>query len=199
MISCPMSQQKTKRIEEMKNEKFGLRSPWVLYFEKMNCLFGGDKEIKLDFDEEDMVISIRVDNPRKASALSRLIPCEVPFGTVTVNIGVIPNNSAMSREQLSKDASPIEVITAALEGNSAVAQIRAVSKGLFRNLCYCVFKKEVIQYGADSIGDINGNESTLMQNIATEIFEYANGVYFCTSAGDNGANGFGDAPLGEWP
>ena len=199
MISCHMSQQKTKRIKEMNNENFGIKSPWVLYFEKMKCLFGGDKEIRLDFDEEDMVISIRVDNPMKASALSRLIPYEVSFGTVTVNIGVIPNNSAMSREQLSKDASLIEVIHAALEGNSAVAQIRPVSRGLFRNLCYCVFKKEVVQYGADNIGDINGNESTLMQNIAAEIFAYANGIYFCTSEGDNGANGFGDAPLGEWP
>lgn len=175
----------------MNKDKIGLRPPWVLYHEKVKALFGGDKDISVEFDDELMKMTIRVNSARKADALSRLIPGMVNFGDVIACICVVPPNS--SGETLPDDASPIDVISAAFEGNPVVSQIRAVSKGIFRDLCYCVFKKEVVQYPADNLGDVNGNESTLMQCIAQEVLENAEGVYFCTSSG------LSDAPLGEWP
>ena len=92
-----------------------------------------------------------------------------------------------------------KTLAAAFEGNPVVTQVRQVSKGLFKDLAYCVFSKEVVQYPIDNLADINGNRSVLMEDIAREILTDANGVYFCTSAGRANANGFGDAPLGEWP
>ena len=47
-------------------------------------------------------------------------------------------------------------------------------------MTYVVFKKEVVQYFNDSLGDIHGVCSTLMQDIAKDIFEDTEGVYFCT-------------------
>ena len=188
-----MVMSKPKQRITMNNEDLGLRSPWVLYHEKVKALFGGDNDISIEFDNEKMKLTIKVNGTKKADALSRLIPGHVGL----LKVYVVPANSG--GDTLPDDASPLDIANAAFEGNSAIAQIRAVSKGLFRGLCYCVFKKEVIQYPADNLADINGNESTLMEFIAEEVMENSSGIYFCTSAGLKDANGFGDAPLGEWP
>ena len=174
-----------------------LSPPWNEYHEQVKALFGQDPEIKVEYDNVRKELTLRVESQRKVSALLRLVPARVDFGGVEVRVCVVPANAA--GETLPDDAATADVLTAAFAGNPVVTQIRQVSKGLFRDLCYCVFKKEVVQYPADNLADINGNRSMLMQDIAREVLTEAKDVYFCTSAGREDANGFGDAPLGEWP
>jgi hypothetical protein len=57
-----------------------------------------------------------------------------------------------------------------------------------------VFEKKVVQFFNDQLDDINGNKSTLYQDIAKDVFEKHEGVYFCTAA-----DGKLSKPLGEWP
>ena len=45
---------------------------------------------------------------------------------------------------------------------------------------YVMFKPEVVQYWDDNLGDPHGNISTLAQEIARDVFEDGNGVYFST-------------------
>ncbi|MBQ4199124.1 MAG: hypothetical protein II649_04505 [Kiritimatiellae bacterium] len=176
---------------------FRLCTPWNEYHEQVKALFGQDPEIKIEYDDKRKTLTLRVESQRKAAALSRLLPLAVRFGGVEVRVCVVPANAA--GKTLPDDAATADVLLAAFNGNPAVTQVRQVSKGLFRDLCYCVFKKEVVQYPADNLGDINGNRSVLMEDIAREVLAEAKGVCFCTSAGREDANGFGDAPLGEWP
>ena len=183
------------------NAIVGLRAPWVLYHEKLKALFAEDGDVKVEFNGSSSrpKYTLRVASVKKASALARLVDANVEFGDVVADVSVVPSNAA--GEALPEDACAADVVAAAFEGNPAVTQVRQVSRGLFRDLAYCVFRREVVQYPADNLGDINGNESTLMEEIAREVFTLplTGHVYFCTSAGAKLGGGLNDAPLGEWP
>jgi hypothetical protein len=47
-------------------------------------------------------------------------------------------------------------------------------------ITYVIFKKEVVQYYDDNLGDAHGNRTTLYEQIANQIFEDREGIYFCT-------------------
>ena len=179
----------------------GLHSPWIIYNEKVNALFRRDMGVDVDYDDAQKVLTLRVKPPRKADALSRLIPETAEFGNVKVLQRIVPGN--IGEDCLPEDAPMIEVIKAAFDGNNTCVDVRPVSKGLFKNLTYCIFAKEVIQYPADNLADLNGQESTLMECIAREVLTKADGVFFCTSVSCGGLlasdNQQLDKPLGEWP
>ncbi len=175
-----------------------LQPPWFGYVERVKALFGKDVSIDVEYDDEKKRLAIKVESARKANALSRLIPAKIDFGGVSVGVSIIPGNTEC--DMLPDDATTQELLMAAFDGNPVVTQIRQVSKGLFRGLCYCVFRREVVQYPADNLADINGNISILMQDIAREVLAKAEGAYFCTSAGYKLSESDElDKPLGEWP
>lgn len=155
---------------------FELSSPWVAYWNKIYALFYDDPEIRVQHDEfvEDGVYNIRlyVENTDKANALTKLLPAETTFGTVTVRTTVIPAN----REGLSKD----ELLRIAFNNNPAVSRIVTIKNVMSNPITYCAFRKEVVQYPADNLHDINGNVSTLFENIAFDIFGESEGICFCT-------------------
>mgnify|MGYP006958177364 CR=1 FL=1 len=58
-----------------------------------------------------------------------------------------------------------------------------------------MFENKVVQFYNDQMDDINGNKSTLFQDIAGDVFGYDHGVFYCTEAGARHLA----KPLGEWP
>ena len=175
-----------------------LQPPWVEFEAQVRALFKDDPEVKVEYtDNPKRTLTLRVESQRKADAIRRLMPTFYDLGNIRVIVSVVPANR--DGDVLPDDACMADVAAAAFEGNPVVTQVRKVSKGLFKDLAYCVFRREVVQYPIDNLADINGNRSILMEEIAREVLTDANGVYFCTSAGREDANGFGDAPLGEWP
>ena len=172
-------------------------APWYEYAEKVRALFAADGEVRVEFDAAALRLEVRVESQRKAAALERLLPPAAEFGGVTVDVAVIPGNKV--GPLLPDDAPPADVVDAAFRGNAAVRQIRQVSKGLFRDFVYVVFRKEVVQYPADNLGDVNGNRSTLMEDIARDVLRRADGAFFCTSAVGGLVGEAADKPLGVWP
>lgn len=171
-----------------------LSAPWVEYYRKLVALFGGDKEIHIVYDEMDRIINIYVENGYKAGALKCLLPEVKTFGNMDLEINIIPANKVNNREALSS------LYEDAFYGNPALSFVY-VCDGIFTNpITYVVFVNTVVQYFNDDLGDIHGLCSTLYQNIAEEVFEKQDGIYFCTDIPTNGAiiAGFGK-PLGEWP
>ena len=73
----------------------------------------------------------------------------------------------------------------AFEGNPAFSYAVTVGGISSNDFNYVVFKNKVVQYWNDNLGDINGNESTLYQEIAKDIFEDCTGIYFCTDTEKN--------------
>ena len=153
------------------SKEMKLSPPWVKYFKELKALFEFDPHVSVTFDEDEYVIKVYVEGAVKAEALTEILPMEKEFGNVVVKIEVIPAN-------LSAD-NPAELFKAAFEGNPVFAY--AISPvGVFNAFKYIVFKPEVVQFYNDDLGDVNGNCTTLYQDIAKDVFKDFNGVYFCT-------------------
>ena len=165
-----------------------LAAPWITFYHEMEAMFGGDPEIRVeldDSDEDEMIIKLYVDNQTKAEALEKLLPMEKKFGNVSVYIEVIPSN---------EEDSKVRLFQKAFENNPAFKFIYSVDGvGLFP-ANYVVFENKVVQFFNDELNDIHGNKSTLYQEIAKDIFENHEGIYFCTDTKEEIGK-----PLGEWP
>lgn len=152
--------------------KLKLSSPWVEYYHAVNAFFKEDSSVHVIFDEENSEINMFVDNDRKAAALDRLMPKEKQFGNVTLHITVYPSNYFRNQKY--------DLAHAAFDGNGALSFIRTVEGVMSNNITYVVFKNKVVQYFNDDLGDINGQCSTLYQDIAKKIFNEIDGVFYCT-------------------
>ena len=151
-----------------------MQSPWIEYYEKLRELFKHDEDIKIIYIDDSKEIQMYVSNGAKADALDTLLDGDHAFGNVTIRVSVIPGNQRNLREY----QNPIVV---ALGGNPIVDDVQFLS-GVFPNdLTYILFRKEVVQYYTDNLGDANGLRSTLYQNLAEEVFPDHDGVFFCTS------------------
>ena len=155
----------------MANEKLKLSAPWVQYANAVAALFDEDDEVDVQYDEDETTVKIRVNNQLKADALTKLLPVEKEFGNVKLKINVIPANLAASRSDLFRTA---------FAGNRAVNDFITI-EGVFTNpVTYMVFRKEVVQYWIDNMGDPHGIRSTLYQELAKEVLGEQDGIMFCT-------------------
>ena len=160
----------------MSKEKIKLSPPWYNYFREVKALFGDDPDINVIFDDDNNVIKLYVENHDKADALEQILPKEKAFGAVTVYIEVIPQNKEMSK---------VDLFRKAFEGNPAYSYSATVDGIMSNPLHYIVFRNRVVQYWSDSLNDINGNTSTLYENIARDIFDNVDNVCFNTDTPEN--------------
>jgi len=163
-----------------------LSPPWIDYANELVSLFGDDPDIKLDYKEDEKILTFFVDNTDKANALTKLLPAEKNFGGTIFYTKIVPADR-------SEEPTDAELIKLAFKGNRAVANI--VDAELFEHpVTYVAFQKKIVQYFNDDLSDLHGNKTTLLQEIAKSVFPDKTNVFFCT---DN-AGGIGK-PLGEWP
>ena len=153
------------------SETVKLATPWATYYKELCELFKDDPAVRVAFDTDAMEVKLLVDGTVKAEALTALMPGEVTFGNVKLKVTVIPANIDF------KD--PLDLFKAAFDGNPALSYTKKTD-GMFA-MEYVVFKNKVVQFFNDNLQDINGNESTLFEDIAREVFPNA-GVCFCTDA-----------------
>lgn len=153
-------------------------APWVTYYREVDALFKKDKEVFVVFDEENVELKIYVNNQSKADAIRCLMPLEREFGNVSLKINVIPSDGTQLRGLSTRNI--LTIACDAFLNNDAVYGVTDVS-AMF-DLVYVVFRKEVVQFFDDNIGDINGNCSTLYEVIARDVFKDI-GIKFCTDCG----------------
>ena len=117
---------------------------------------------------------------------------EKEFGNVVLHIEVIPANV--------QPKTKFEIFSTAFKGNPAVSSIEKVA-AYGQNLGFVIFEPRVVQYPTDDIGDYFGIESTLYEDIARDIFDDTENVFFSTdiAVDINDFNAGLSAPLGEWP
>lgn len=166
-------------------ENMKLSPPWVAFVHEVEALFEDDGEIRILYDQDNNVLKLFVDDVGKADALSQLIPAEKIFGNVTLKIEIIPSN---------KEVSKADLFEKAFAGNSALEFVFTADTP-FGKINYAIFKNKVVQFFNDQMDDINGNRSTLFQDIAKDVFGTDHGVFYCTEA----VNPNLQKPLGEWP
>lgn len=164
-----------KNKEEMETkvaentQKVKLAPPWITYVNELIALFGGDSDIKTDYDEENKVFSMFVDGQIKADAIAKLLPAEKEFGAVKLKIKVIPSNEKETKETLFKNA---------FAGNPNFSYALTVADIFTNPVTYVVFKKLIVQFFNDDLSDVNGNCTTLLHEVAKDIFD-EDGVFYC--------------------
>lgn len=160
------------------DDKLKLSTPWVTLSRQFEAMFGDDPDIKVEYVDGDgeYAIKLYVEGSDKADALTELLPTEYGFGNVVVNVKVIPANKTQKKEDLYR---------AAFEGNPAFSYA-VTADGIFTNpVTYVVFKNKVVQFWNDDLGDVNGNETTLYEDIASKLFVLDGGACFCTDTPEN--------------
>lgn len=163
-----------------------LVSPWVDFYRKIEALFAKDNEVKVMMDDETPEVKIFVENARKAEAIAYLLPEEKDFGNVKLKITVVPANDGIQ--------SKFEAIQEAFIGNPALSYVWQANTP-FGEFDYVVFDANVVQYFNDDMRDVNGNKSTLYQDIAKDVIGEEANLCFCTEAVNKDLM----KPLGEWP
>ena len=158
------------------SEKMKLSPPWVTFYKEMNALFGEDPDINVTFDEDTNTIKLFVEGVDKADALTQLLPAEKTFGNITVYIEVIPAN---------KQQSKIDLFRKAFEGNPVFSYAVTVGGISSNDYNFIVFRHKICQFWNDQMNDINGNVSTLYENVARDIFDDTKGIFFNTETADN--------------
>ena len=171
-----------------------LVSPWVDYYHKLQAFFKNDEEVTVIFDDVEMEVKLYVCNAKKAEALEKLLCKSRKFGKTTLNITIIPANDIRTNSPRTPynchcgkyvgtptSSETQQLFIEALRDNTAFCFSHVVS-GVFTNdLIYIVFTHSVVQYYNDNLSDYFGQCSTLYQNIAADIFEPIDGVFFCTN------------------
>ena len=169
----------------MEKMQMKLSPPWITFVSEIKAMFGEDPEIKITYDEDTYTLKLYVDNTDKAEALAKLIPDKKEYGNVVVKVEIIPADSSEDTgEQLFKKA---------FAGNPVMKDVVSFESP-FGVVTYAVFEKKVVQFYNDQMDDINGNRSTLFQEIAKNVFGTDHEVFYCTEADAELTK-----PLGEWP
>lgn len=153
-----------------------LSSPWDIFYREVNELFKEDPEIRVVYNEETNEIKLYVESSVKATALNDLLPEEMTYGNVTQKITVVPAN-AFTHNYVVYNA---QKFATAFENNPVLSRIETVGEIFSNPITYVVFINKVVQYFDDDISDINGQCSTLYQEIAKNVFGSIDGIYFCT-------------------
>ena len=152
--------------------KVSLSSPWIGYARKLYMLFGEDPDINIVYGElEGPEVKLYVNNSEKADALTKALPAEKEFGNVTLKITVIPANT--------EDA-PIDIFRKIFTGNPIMAEIVIDESPSQIGMSHVLFVNEVVQYFDDRLNDPMGLETTLYEDLAREVFEQPDGVFFNT-------------------
>ena len=154
-----------------------LSAPWQTYYKELSLLFEHDDEVRIVYDTDEQIINIYVDNAVKAEAMAAALPTVKEFGTVILEINIIPSNKRVNMLRASKGMGFVDLF----KGNSIVDDVVVVDGIMSNPITYVIFKKEVVQYFNDDLGDANGMCTTLYQDIAKRVFEEHEGVFFCTN------------------
>lgn len=162
-----------KKKESTVMENTNISAPWVTHYHMIEALFKDDPEITVEYDKENTTVKLFVRNQDKAEALTKLMPTEVPFGNVKLRISVIPANTIWK---------PDDYIRKAFVGNPIFDDVCEVGIHQGATLYYALFKKEVIKFFDDNLGDPHGNVFTLAQDIAKNVLTNTPaGVFYSTS------------------
>ena len=137
-------------------------------------MFGEDPDIRIESMDDGMRIRLLVCNSDKADALTQLLPDHYDLGSVTVNVEVVPDNGF--------DNARSSLFVRAFANNPVMSRIVTLGEVFTNPITYVVFRKEVVQFWNDNLGDLHGNVSTLYQDLAGDVLGDQDGILYCTES-----------------
>lgn len=170
-----------KEENTMTNSNLNLSAPWITYQHNVEALFGPDPEISIVFKENDdgnYTLKLYVRNHDKAEALSKILPGEKVFGNIKVTNLVIPENVV-------EDKSIKDLFKVVFKDNPVVESVYETVDPLTKmDRSFVMFEKRIAQYYNDDMTDPYGNRSLLYKDVAEEVFDGHDGIFFSTSTVD---------------
>lgn len=164
-----------KEANETKKSEVKMSSPWVIYVKKLTALFENDPDLKLKYDENENKVTIFVETTEKYEALSKLLPTEKVFGNVKLLISLVPANAGVNGMDKGY------LFSKAFENNPIFNEVITIPDVFSNSVTYVMFESdEIAQFFGDNMGDPHGNVSMLYQDIAKDVFEGIDGVFFST-------------------
>ena len=160
----------------MDDLKLDLSTPWMNYARMIYAMFGKDPEITVTYDQDENHIKLLVDNQAKADALTKILPEAEVFGNVTVKISIVPSN---------KELSTADIYRQAFSGNPAFVDVLSSLNPYAPQFTYILFKNKLVQYFNDQLNHPDGIKTITYEDIARNIFENSEGVFFVTETGDD--------------
>lgn len=151
-------------------DKLELTAPWIGMANLINGFFRDDDEVFVEYDPEEVAVTLHVDNPFKADALSQVLPEAYEFGNARLVVKVIPDNEDVSHAQL---------IQMALAGNPIACDSGTVVDGSL-SYPFLMLSPFVIQYFNDEVRHPYGVRTVLPEQAAREIFADVDDVSFVT-------------------
>lgn len=162
-----------------------LVAPWIDFYRKVEAMFKNDPEVTVIFDQDNYKLQVYVDDEDKAKAIEYLLVEEEYFGDTHVVVEVIPANDYKPLRSINfSNLNLVDIFNNTFSFNKAFVETEELRLGGFHRV-YVVFKKEVVQYFNDSLGDVNGLCSTLYQEIAKDVFKDFDDVSYCTAASED--------------
>ena len=135
----------------MTEPRLKILPPWTIVIRKLEALFDGDPQIAFntDFSGEHPAVILSCNNGDKVAALYQILPEEINFGNVTLDIEIdgTPSNIAFT--------SKVDLFDAAFKGNPAYAYSMCPCEDGYQWICstYVVFKNCVVQLAAYNLND----------------------------------------------
>lgn len=167
-----------KAMNNINNETqaASLPDPVWIYFAKLLVMFGKDPDVELEFERVDDFTSkafIYVNDsnrPGKSDAFTKMLPSRVDFRLQRLYIEVISTNDSRADH---------EVLIDMFYGNPIIDSFVTDHSGRH----YIVFKKDILQYYANDLSDVNSLQSALAEDLARELItDDITNVYFCTAS-----------------
>lgn len=137
-----------------------LASPWAIYARKCMKLFELDDEVEVKYDNDAPSLTLLVSNAVKADALAQIMPVEMQFGNVTLDIAVVPANDTCTVEQIWR---------LAFEGNPVLVGTDVEKAPDGSPVIFALFAPECVQYLADDIGNPFGIQTRTYEQVAHDV------------------------------
>lgn len=143
------------------------------YINRFFAFFSRDPTIDIYYDVIQHILDMYVYDMEAATALRLILPREVIYKDIQININVISADSEIAKEcNFFIDYDPLQIYSSALKHNPIFYEVKEEN-----NRNYVIFHPIVLTYPSASN---LCSETVLGQDIAREIFYPANHIIFCT-------------------
>lgn len=143
------------------DEALKLGAPWATYAARVGKLFERDGAVSAEYDDGACKLTLRVEGRGKAEAIGRLLPAEVAFGNVKLEVEVVPSDG---------EPSEAEAFRVAFAGNPALVDV-VEGQGPAGDIAFALFAPEAVQLFEDDISEYGGLTTLTCKDLAESVLK----------------------------
>ena len=151
-----------------------LSPPWNAYWSKLNGIFEYDKQITvtpIEKAENGYLIVIKVDDQAKYVALNYILPKEVKYGNVNVEIRLLPANNILTAPVIEPSTEELlGYFETALKDTGRYVGKQIVTTPTGEKIGYVITKCGVYQFFNDDLTTLYGWTTVTIEQLFKDVF-----------------------------